>query len=234
MAFNLVWDTDGTRFYESGVSNVVLYPYDTANETYGAGVAWNGCTSINDNPEGGDANDLWADNIKYGTLRSAEKVSGSIEAYTYPTEFEACDGMATPVAGMKLRQQSRKRFALCYRTEIGSDTDPDAGYKIHFLYGLTASPSDKTYDTINDSPDAITFSWDFESTPIPVTINDVVYKPTSSIEVDSRYVTEEHMTDLLEKAYGTAAVTGTNSAAAVPAALPTPSEIYTLLGGTNS
>lgn len=224
MAYNLTWDADGTRFYENGVSNVVLYVYDTDAADYGDGVAWNGCTSISDSPEGADANDLWADNIKYGTLRSAEKINGSIEAYMYPAEFEACDGIVTPVAGMKLRQQSRRKFALCYRTEIGSDADPDAGFRIHFLYNLTASPSDKQYDTINDSPDAITFSWDFESTPIPVTIKGVTYKPISCVEIDSRDVSDEDMTALLEKAYGKDTT---------PAAMPTPSEIYGLLGGSS-
>lgn len=231
MAYNLEWDADGTRFYESGVSKGVLYVYDTEHEQYGNGVAWNGLTSISDSPEGGDANDLWADNTKYGTLRSAEKVGGAIEAYTYPPEFEACDGIATPVPGMKLRQQSRHKFGLCYRTEIGSDSNPDAGYKIHILYGLTASPSDKQYDTINDSPDAITLSWEFESTPIPVEINGVSYKPISAIEVDSRDVSESNMNALLAKLYGTAATTGDNPTEAIPAALPTPTQVYTLLGG---
>lgn len=232
MAYKVTWDADGERFYESGVSNAVLYVYDTETNWYGNGVAWNGITSISDDPEGADANDLWADNIKYGTLRSAEKINGSIEAYTYPEEFEACDGVATPVEGMKLRQQSRKKFALCYRTEIGSDATSEAGYKIHFLYGLTASPSSQTHDTINDSPDATTFSWDFESTPVAVTLGGTAYKPTSCIVIDSRDVTAAHMTTLLEKAYGTAATTGTNPTEAVEAAMPTPAEIYAALGGT--
>lgn len=222
----LTWDGDGERFYESGVSHVVLFVYDSTQQDYGEGVAWNGVTSISDSPEGADANDLWADNIKYGTLRSAEKVNGTIEAYTYPTEFEACDGVATPVAGMKLRQQSRQKFALCYRTEIGSDADPDAGYKLHFLYGLTASPSDMTHDTINDSPDAVTMSWDFESTPVNVTIAGVDYKPLSAITIDSRDVTS--MTALENKVYGS---DGTGSETGTAPSLPTPAQIYTLLGG---
>lgn len=234
MAYNLTWDTEGTRFYENGVSQVALFVYDLTKNWYGDGVAWNGCTSISDSPEGADANDLWADNTKYGTLRSAEKVNGTIEAYTYPPEFEACDGIVTPVPGMKLRQQSRKSFALCYKTEVGSDTDPDAGFKLHFLYGLTASPSSKQWDTINDSPDAVTFSWDFESTPTNVSLGGVDYKPVSAIDIDSRDIEDEtKLTALLNKVYGTAAVTGDNPVEAVPAAMPTPAEIFTILGGTN-
>lgn len=228
MGYNLEWDKDGERFYEMGVQNAVLYPYDATQLAYGEGVAWNGITSIDDSPEGGDATDLWADNTKYGTLRSAEKINGSIECYTYPAEFEACNGVKEPVKGMRIRQQTRQKFGLCYRTEIGSDADPEAGYKIHFLYGLTASPSSQTHDTINDSPDAGTFSFDFESTPIPVIIAGVTYKPTSSIVVDSREITDAQMTDLLEMAYGTAAEGNTE---AVPAALPMPAQIYTILGG---
>lgn len=226
----LVWDADGQRYYENGVSKTVLFVYDATQLDYGKGVAWNGVTSISDSPEGADANDLWADNIKYGTLRSAEKVNGTIEAYTYPEEFEACDGIVTPVAGMKLRQQARQKFALCYRTEIGSDADPEAGYKLHFLYGLTASPSDQQHDTVNDSPDAVTLSWEFESTPINVTIAGVEYKPLSAITIDSRDTTEERMRALEAKVYGTDAGTGTT---ATDPELPTPAEIYTLLGGTS-
>jgi len=228
----LVWDADGERYYENGVSKCVLFVYDATQTDYGKGVAWNGITSISDSPEGADANDLWADNTKYGTLRSAEKVNGTIEAYTYPTEFEACDGIKSPVAGMKLRQQSRQKFALCYRTEIGSDADPEAGYKLHFLYGLTASPSDQQHDTVNDSPDAVTLSWDFESTPINVTIAGVEYKPLSAITVDSRDTTAEHMTALEAKVYGTDADAVAGTTATDPE-LPTPAQIYTLLGGTS-
>ena len=233
MAYNLVWDADGQRFYENGVSNVALFVYDDTKNWYGDGVAWNGCTSISDSPEGADANDLWADNIKYGSLRSAEKVNGTIEAYTYPKEFEPCDGIVEPVPGMKLRQQARKKFALCYRNEIGSDTNPEAGFRLHFLYGLTASPSDRQFDTINDSPDAATLSFEFDSTPTPVELGGVTYKPISAIDIDSRDIEEANMTALLNKVYGTAAVTGDNPVEAVPAAMPTPAEIFTLLGGTN-
>lgn len=232
MGYNIEWDKDGERFYESGVSNVALYVYDTETNWYGDGVAWNGVTSISDDPEGADANDLWADNIKYGTLRSAEKVNGSIEAYTYPEEFEACDGISTPVKGMKIRQQNRKKFALCYRTEVGSDADSEAGFKLHFLYGLTASPSSKSHDTINDSPDAVTLSWDFESTPVAVVLGGKNYKPTSAIEIDSRDVTAPQMTALLNVVYGTAAETGETPIEAVAAKMPTPAEIFTLVGGS--
>lgn len=226
MAYNLTWDADGERFYESGVSNVALFVYDATTHGYGNGVAWNGVTSISESAEGGDANDLWADNIKYGSMRSTEKVNGSIEAYTYPDEFEACDGVATPVAGMKVSQQTRKKFALCYRTEIGNDETENAGYKLHFLYGCTASPSDRQYDTLNDSPDAMTLSWDYETTPVKVDLGSGNYKNTARIIVDSRDVEETKLTSLLNYVYGTAAQ---GSTTAVEAKMPDPAKIFELL-----
>ncbi len=210
----LTWDGSGERYYETGVSKVVLFPYDSSTNTYEAGVAWNGVTSISDSPDGADANDLYADNIKYASIRSAEKINGSIEAYTYPDEWLPCDGIVTPVAGLHFRQQARKAFALCWRTEIGNDVSEEAGYKLHIVYGATASPSDQTHDTINDSPDAATFSWDYETTPVLVT----GYKPIAKIEIDSRTANATKLTALEAKLYGSANADPT---------LPMPAQIIT-------
>ena len=197
----LIWDATGMKQYELGVSKGVLFKYDSTAKKW-KGVAWSGLISVTESPEGADETELWADNIKYGSLRSAEKFGGSIEAYTYPEEFEGCDGMARPVKGMTLGQQKREVFCLCYRTEIGNDQDAEAGYRLHIVYNATCSPSEKQYETINDSPDAITFSWDFETTPINVT----GYKPTSHISFDSTDFTTEaekaKLTSLEEKLYG--------------------------------
>lgn len=198
MGYKLEWDAQGERFFENGVSNGVLFPYNTKTKTYDKGVAWSGLTSISETPDGGDANDMYADNVKYGSFRSAEKLGGSIEAYTYPDEFAECDGTAEATTGVYLRQQTRKAFALSYRTEIGNDLDSNVGYKIHVLYNATCSPSDKQWETVNDSPDAVTFSWDFETTPINVT----GFKPLSAIEIDSRKVSPEKMESFLKKLYG--------------------------------
>ncbi len=194
----LTWDGVGDRYYEMGVSKAVLFPYNSSTNTYEAGVAWNGVISISDSPEGADANDLYADNIKYASIRSAEKVNGSIEAYTYPDEWLPCDGISTPVNGVFLRQQPRKAFGLCWRTEIGNDVTDDAGYKLHFIYGATASPSEQPHETINDSPDAKTFSWSYNTVPVPVT----GYKPLAKVEIDSRMTTEAKMKVLEAIIYG--------------------------------
>ena len=180
--YTLEWDKDGERKYENGVSNGVLYrkTSQTAGKEW-VGVAWNGLTSVSETPEGADPTDLYADNRKYATLRSAETFGGTIEAYTYPPEFEYCNGERQPVKGMTVGQQSRESFRLCYRTNQGNDQDPEAGYKLHLIYGCTCSPSERTYETINDSPDAITFSWDYDSIPANMT----GYKPVSSIVVNS-------------------------------------------------
>jgi hypothetical protein len=203
-----------------GVSKGVLFVMGSAG-TYGAGVAWNGLSTITESPEGAEPSDIWADNIKYATLRSTETFSGTIEAYTYPDEFNACNGEATLVEGATIGQQSRATFGLCYRTEIGSDTASDgtAGYKLHFLYGLTASPSEKAYASINDSPEAIAFSWDVSSTPVTVTSISGA-KPTSTVVVDSRTADSTKLRELEKMVYGDTATTSK---------LPTPDEIYTLL-----
>lgn len=180
----IVWDATGSRFYETGVSHGVLYT-QKSDGTYNTGVAWNGLTAVTESPDGAEPTDLWADNIKYATLRSAETFGGTIEAYTYPEEFAACDGSAAIIDGVYIGQQTRIPFGFCYRTEIGSDTISDASgdeaYKLHIIYNCTASPSEKAYETINDSPDAITLSWEITTTPVPVTD----HKPTSTIIIDT-------------------------------------------------
>jgi hypothetical protein len=221
--YPITWDGTGMRKYESGVSKGVLYPIDPTTGRYGTGVAWNGLISVSNNPDGAEPNELWADNIKYAILRSAETLSLTIEAYTYPAEFEACDGMASPsgAAGLTLGQQARQAFGFCYRTEVGTDADGEAGYKLHLVYGCTATPSDKDYETINDNPDAITFSWDVDTVPVNVT----GYKPVSEIVVDSIAAGKEHMTALENKLYG--------NGSTAPA-LPAPDDVITTLGGTIS
>ena len=209
------WDTTGTRLYESGVDHGVLYVQSGSG--YGAGVPWNGLTSVSESPEGAEPTDLWADNIKYASMRSAETFGGTIEAYTYPEEFNECDGNLALTTGVYAGQQSRKSFGLCYRTKVGNDVaGSDYGYKLHLVYGCTASPSEKSYETINDSPDAITFSWEFETTPVNMTGG----KPTATIVIDSTKVDSTKLGTLLDILYG-------SSTAA--ARLPLPDEVKTTL-----
>ena len=200
----LQWDQTGSRKYENGVQKCVLYPMSSAS--YPVGVAWNGITAINESPDGADVTDLWADNIKYGTMRAAEKFGGTIEAYTYPDEWEECDGSATPISGVHVGQQTRKTFGLCYRTEIGTDADSAAGYKLHVVYGATASPSERSHETINDSPDATTMSWEFDT--IPAAFNATgsysTLKPAAHIVFDSMVLGSSIMTALESVLYGTA------------------------------
>lgn len=194
----LVWDKTGEREFESGVSKVALFPMD--NGAYGEGVAWSGVTGIDENPSGADATDLYADDIKYATLRSAEKFDFTISAYQYPDEWGACDGSAEAAPGVYLGQQGRKAFGLVYTTKIGDDTHPgmDKGEKLHIIYNSTASPSSRSYATINENPDAITFSWSATSTPANVT----GYKAVSSIVIDSTKVDSAKWTKIQEKVYG--------------------------------
>ena len=196
----LQWDQTGTRYYETGVSQVILFPWDKTNNTWGHGIAWNGVTNITKSPDGADPQDFWADNIKYASMRSAETVGGNISAYQSPPEFDICDGSVELGTGVTIGQQARNPFCLVYRSEIGSDTSSEAGYKLHFIYNATASPSERAYDTINDSPDAQELSWDFDTTPIPVTGK----KPTASLEIDSRYIASAKLTTILETILGTA------------------------------
>ena len=219
----LVWDASGEHFYENGVSKGVLY-VKNANGTYNTGVAWNGLTAVTESPEGAEATDIWADNIKYASMRSAETFGGTIEAYTYPDEWAECDGSAVPVEGVWVGQQARSSFGFCYRTEIGNDATTEAGYKLHIIWGATASPSERGYETINDSPDAITFSWEFDTVPVAVT----GYKPTSCITIDTTRLDSAGQTALT--ALETTLYGGTGESAV--ATLPTPEQVLTAMGWT--
>lgn len=194
----LVFDESGKRFYETGVSKGVLYVQD-ASGAYPQGVAWNGLTAVNEAPSGAEATPLYADDIKYLELRSAEEFGATIEAYTYPDEFEACDGSAELAEGVVIGQQARKAFGLCYRTIVGNDVQGnDFGYKLHLIYGATAAPSEKAYATVNDSPEAVTFSWEVTCTPVEVE----GFKPTATVVIDSRKVDAEKLAALEAKLYG--------------------------------
>ena len=212
----IVWDAIGEHTFETGVRNGVLYLKD-AQGAYSTGVAWNGLTSVSESPEGAEATDLYADDIKYLTLMSAENFKATIEAYTYPDEFAECDGSATIADGVTIGQQSRKPFGLCYRTAIGNDTDGNEhGYKLHIVYGCQASPSEKQYSTINDSPDAVTFSWEVSTTPVNVNGK----KPTATLIIDSTKADKAKLTALEAILYG---------AESTEPRLPLPDEIATLM-----
>lgn len=212
----IVWDAVGEHIFETGVRNGVLYLKD-AQGAYSTGVAWNGLTSVSESPEGAEPTDLYADDIKYLTLMSAENFKATIEAYTYPDEFAECDGSATIADGVTIGQQSRKPFGLCYRTAIGNDTDGNEhGYKLHIVYGCQASPSEKQYSTINDSPEAITFSWEVSTTPVNVNGK----KPTATLIIDSTKADKTKLTALEDILYGSESV---------EPRLPLPDEIKTLM-----
>ena len=212
----LVWDQTGDRLYETGVSKGVLYPIQS-DGAYSKGVAWNGLSSVTESPSGAEANPIYADDMKYLNLLSAEEFSATIEAYTYPDEFAECDGSADIATGVSIGQQKRKVFGLCYRTVLGNDVDSnDHGYKLHLIYGCMAAPSEKAYTSINDSPEAITFSWEVSTTPVNVT----GFKPTASITIDSTKAKKEKLTALEAILYG-----DENK----EARLPLPNEIATLM-----
>lgn len=201
MAFTIEWDKVGEHFYETGISRGVLYPIDATkegNNKYSDGVAWNGLTSVSESPEGAEVSAIYADNIKYLNLMSAEDFKGTIEAYTYPDEFAECDGSAELIAGVKIGQQPRKIFGLCYRTEIGNDETSEKGYKLHLVYNCLASPSERSYETINDSPEAITFSWEFSTTPVNV----AGHKPTALVTIDTTKLDQAKLTKLENALYG--------------------------------
>lgn len=194
----LVWDQTGERLYETGVKQGVLYPQATDGK-YPKGVAWNGLTTVTESPSGAESTPLYADDIKYLNLISTEELGGTIEAYTYPDEFAECDGSAAIATGVYIGQQPRKTFGLSYRTTVGNDVDSNAyGYKLHLVYGALASPSEKAYATINDSPEAITFSWEFSTTPVNVD----GFKPTANIVIDSTKVKAENLANLEKILYG--------------------------------
>lgn len=216
------WDAAGKRFYENGTDRGVLYPM-TSNGSYDKGVAWNGLTAVTESPEGAEPTDLYADNIKYATMRSAETFGCTIEAYTYPDEFSECDGSAQIAKGVFAGQQERKGFGFSYRTLIGNDTatSSDDGYKLHLVYGCTASPSEKSYATVNDSPDAITFSWEVKTTPVNV----AGFKPTATLVIDSRYADPSKLTALEKILYGDADT---------EPSLPLPAAVITTMGAVGS
>ena len=197
----LVWDEAGKHIYETGVSKGVLYVMSNTPGTYEKGVAWNGLSSVSESPTGAEVSAIYADNIKYLNLMSREEFEGSIEAYTYPDEFMACDGSASPedAKGFIVGQQDRKTFAFCYQTKVGTDLNPEAGYKIHIIYGALASPSERSYETVNDSPEAMTFSWDITTTPVAVT----GFKPTAHVELDSTKIDKTKLAKIEAKLYGT-------------------------------
>ena len=211
----LVWDDTGKHLFETGVQKGVLYPQ--VKGAYPKGVVWNGLSSVTESPSGAESNPIYADDIKYLNLVSAEEFGATVEAYTYPDEFANCDGSAEISPGILIGQQERQKFGLCYRTVLGNDTEGNAyGYKLHIIYNATASPSEKQYQTINDSPEAITFSWELSTTPTNVD----GHKPTASLVINSTKVDETKLKKLEDKLYGTESE---------EASLPTPNEIITLL-----
>ena len=212
----IIWDEVGERTYETGVDHGVLYVQD--NNKYPKGVAWNGLITVSMNPSGAEDNKLYADNIPYLNIKSAEELGISIECYTSPDEWAECDGTAELVKGVTIGQQKRKYFGLSYRTKVGNDTEgEDYGYKIHLIYNCSAAPSERSYQTVNDSPEAITFSYDITTTPIPLD----GYKPTASIEIDSRTVDPEKLASLEKILYGDDDA---------EARLPLPNELVSILG----
>ena len=216
----LVWDKTGERTYETGTSKGVLFPQN-AEGTYGDGVAWNGLTAVTESPSGAEANPLYADNIKYLNLMSVEEFGATIEAYTYPDEFAACDGSASLAKGVSIGQQPRKAFGLAYQTILGNDVEYNKhGYKIHLIYGALAAPSERAYATVNDSPEAITFSWEITTTPVEVK----GFEPTAHLEIDSTKVDKEKLAAFEAILYG--------SESEEPR-LPLPDEVATLLGTSN-
>ena len=202
----LEWDKTSERYFETGVDRGVLYVYNNTTNAYGKGVAWNGLTGVTESPSGAEANAFWADNIKYLNLMSAEDFGCTIEAYTYPDEWAECDGSAEIETGVMIGQQKRKMFAFCYRTRVGNDVDgADLGYKIHIVYGCLASPSERGYQTINESPEPITFSWEVSTTPVELNkINGKSFKPTAHLEIDSTKVDALKLAALEDTLYGTA------------------------------
>ena len=194
----LVWDKTGERLYETGVDHGVLYPIQTGG-VYSKGVAWNGLTAVTESPSGADVNDIYADNMKYLGLVGAEKFGATVEAYTYPDEFAECDGSVELVKGATIGQQNRKVFGMVYRTVIGNDVDGNEhGYKLHLIYGATAAPSEKAYNTINEDPEAITFSWELSTTPVNVT----GHKPTASLTIDSTKADPTKLAELEKILFG--------------------------------
>ena len=225
--FQLEWDKTTERLYETGTKMGVVYP-QASDGTYPKGHAWNGLTAVTESPSGADVTKLWADDMNYLSLRAAEEFGGTIEAYTYPDAFAECDGSASLMDGVTIGQQARKPFGFCYRSVLGNDAQLDSyGYKLHLIYGATVTPSERAYETINDSPDAITFSWEFDTVPVGVT----GHKPTSEVVIDSTKLTSAQLTAIETVLYGTAAVMDgtTVTTPAVDARLPLPDEVYSII-----
>lgn len=220
----LLWDKTGERFYETGVDRGVLYEIDEAGE-YASGVPWNGLTTVTESPAGAEATPTYADNIKYLNLISVETFGATIEAYTFPEEFEKYDGNASPTPGVHIGQQTRKPFGFCYRTRLGNDSDAtDHGYKLHMVYGALAAPSEKAYASINDSPEAITFSWELSTNPVQVgTIGGVDYAPTASITIDSTKVDPTKLATLEDQLYGTVSTAPS---------MPLPADVIAMMSST--
>lgn len=233
--YAIEWDATSERLYETGVDRGVFYPRNK-NGTYDNGEAWNGLTGVTESPSGAETTPIYADNIKYLSLVSLEELGGTIEAYMYPEGFALCDGSAEPVKGVVIGQQNRNSFGMSYRTIIGNDTELDNhGYKLHLLYGCQASPSEKAYQTVNDSPEAISFSWELTTTPVPV----AGYKPTASLTIDSTKVDSAKLAALEEILYGKPAVPpttegGSDGVEAVAPRLPLPDEVISILGDTEA
>lgn len=219
----LTWDGTGNRFFETGVDRGVLYTYNSATGAYDNGFAWNGLTTVTETPTGGEATPMYADNLKYLNLLSVEELTGTIEAMTYPDAFAVCDGSATIATGVTVSQQNRAPFGLSYRTRIGNDIKgSDLGYKLHLVYGCLASPSERAFATVNDTPEAITFSWGFTTTPVPVS----GYKNTSLITVDSTKIAPANLSSLETMLYG-GGPTG-------QPVLPPPADVIALLTATQT
>ena len=211
----LVWDNTGERKYETGVDHGVLFPKDETG-AYATGVVWSGLTAVSESPSGAEASPIYADNVKYLNLVSAEDFGASIEAYTYPDEFAPCQGVAEPVSGISIAQQARREFGFSYRTLIGNDVDgQEHGYKLHLVYNALAAPSEKAYSTVNESPEAMTFSWEITTTPVAVT----GYKPTAHLEIDSTKADPAKLKSLEEMLYGSESQ---------ESRLPTPDEVIAL------
>lgn len=225
----IVWDATGERWYEYGLDHGVLYPQD-ASGAYPLGVAWNGLTAVTESPSGAEPTDLWADNIKYGSIRSAETFGGTIEAYQYPPEFSECDGSKEIRPGVYIGMQNRTSFGLSYRTMKGNDTasEGDDGYLLHLVYGATASPSEKSRSTVNDSPEATTMSWEFDTDPVMVPAADgMTFKPTAHITIDSTTADPTELAALEKILYGKDP-TGPEANDGVAPRLPLPAELFTI------
>lgn len=230
----LVWDTIGEREYETGVDRVVIFPM--SGNTYGVGEAWSGVTQIQENPSGAEPNKIYADNIKYLELMSAEELGLSINAYMYPDAVKECDGSVFAATGVSIGQQSRKPFGLAYRTILGNDTtENDYGYKLHLVYNCKMSPSEKGYSTVNDDPEAIEFSWEVSTTPVVLTskdANDKVYKPTAIITIDSTKANETKLKAFEAILYGTNPTTGDNPTPGTDPTLMDPDSVIAYFNAT--